>query len=181
MRKRGKVESSKFTVSDWVVLVIVGTLILCGFVFGLFKLAEIEQRAIDDQTSSSIENDGEVRGSAILDIFVNKKTALIVVVDECNEGTACSNYLSEFFADLISIKKSAPQVLIFDLTTARERGDTNLNVALQELKVNNFPTLLVINNGMEASRKEGVNNDNGELYTWLVENGIIADDKNSGN
>ena len=151
--------------------------------FGLFKLIEFEQQALNNQTKEiSIENNSEIRGSVILDIFVNKKSALVLVVDDsCDENTECKEYLINLFLELLNIKKSTLQVLIFDVASALERKDTNLDIAMQKLNVQEFPALILIENGVEISRKVGIINENDDLYIWLVENGIVVDEENIRN
>jgi len=154
--------------------------VLGGVLFGLFKLTELEHKVLDSQTENIIENDGEVRGSQILDAFISGRSALIVAVDDCGEGEECSDYLSALFINLVGAKKSAPPVLVFDIVMARDRSDTNLGTVLQKLAVKEFPAIILVDGGIETARKEGTVNANDELYGWLVGNGILADEKNAG-
>jgi hypothetical protein len=180
VRKLAKDDNNKFNRLDWAIVLVIGALLLAGVLFGAFKLMELEQCALDSQAESSLENDSEVRGSQILDIFVSGNSALILVIDDCDDDSDCSEYLAELFIGLLDIKKSAPPVVVFDTVAANNRGDTNLAVALQKLNVVEFPTLVLIENGEEVARKAGIDNANDELYYWLVENGIIADEENFG-
>jgi hypothetical protein len=177
VKESKKTNSTRFTIADWIVVYIVGVLCVTGLLFGLFKLIEFEQQVLNNQIST-VENDGEVRGSKIIDVFANKRSALILILAECNEGTECSEYLSKFFMDLLSVKKSAPQILVFDIVAARARGDTNLDVALERLNCGELPTLVLVEDGVEISRKEGIGNSDDEFYDWLVQNGIISDAEN---
>jgi hypothetical protein len=179
MKKRGKVDSNKFNYSDWLIIVILGVLVLSGLLFGLFKLIELEQQALDSQVEAVLENDSEVRGSQVLDLFVSKKSALLLAVDDCKESTGCADYLAAFFVYLVSVEESASPVLVFDIAAARARGDTNLEVALQQLGNSELPALVLVKDGVEIARKEGIANQDDELYDWLVENGIVANEENS--
>jgi hypothetical protein len=180
MKKSGKADSIKFNTSDWLVVSTLGVLCVVGLVFGLFKLAEFEQQVLDSQTSVAT-SDGDAHGSQVLDLFVNRKSALVLVIPECDENTDCSDYIAEFFVDLLGMKKSAPQVVVFDIVAARERGDTNLDVVLGKLSLNELPALVLLESGVETSRKEGMRNDNNELNSWLINNGIVNDTENFGN
>jgi len=180
VRECKKTNPNKFNHSDWAVVIFLGALVLCGILFSLFKLVELEEQALNGQIENTVENDGEVRGSGVLDIFVSKKSALILVVGDCEEDSECPDYLATFFVELVNIKKSAPALLVFDIGAARERNDTNLNVVLEKLNAAQFPLLILIENGVEVTRKEGTQDADDELHYWLVDNGIIADEENTG-
>lgn len=173
----------KFNLSDWVVTIITSLLLLGGLAVGAYFgiMALVQNQLSGDSSVESISLDFDEalfnRGSEILDIYVNKKSAVILFVDgPCIDNEICSEYI-DVVLDLMSVMRDdTPDIFLFNVDSARSKGDTNVDSVISRAKVDTFPTLVLIRDGIETFRYVGSDIEGDALYDLFISNNLIDED-----
>lgn len=173
----------KFNFSDWVVIVITSLLLLGGLIVGAYfgLMALVQNQLSGDSSTENISLDFDEaffnRGSEILDTYVNKKSAIILFVDDyCIDNEACSEYVDVVLSLVSVMRDDTPDIFLFNADSARSKGDTNVDSALARAKISTFPTLILVRDGIETSRYVGSDAEGDALYDFFINSNLIDED-----
>lgn len=161
-------KNDKFNYSDWLVIGGFIALILgsCGFfLFQQFQKVNTSATDIDENSFALTSADIDVRGNEILSIFINKKSDILFFYDDdCLSDSTCQTYLENIQMLPILIGTEAK---LYNIDSAKNAGDTNVASAISIAKISQFPTLLIVKNGVETLRHEGMISD--EDFQTIIE------------
>lgn len=173
----------KFNLSDWVVMITIILLLLGGLItgayFGIVNYIQKQSSEISLIDEDILDFDGFLfnRGSEILDIYANKKSAVIVFTDSlCLSDETCAEYLDVILSLTNMMRDDAPETLIFNTDSARSRDDTNVDSALSRAKITKFPSLILVRDGIETSRYVGSDVEADAPYDLFMGNNLIDED-----
>ena len=94
----------------------------------------------------------------------------------CLSDTTCSDYLDVILNFASIMRDDAPDLLLFDVGSARSRGDTNVDSALSRAKVKSFPALILVRDGVETARYNGFDIKDDAPYNLFINNNLINED-----
>ncbi|MDR1300124.1 MAG: hypothetical protein LBK50_00220 [Candidatus Nomurabacteria bacterium] len=175
-------KNTRFSISDWVVVIVISALVLAGIITGAyFGVRAYLNSQIDQMNSEASEevgfDDELTRGSEILDLYVNKKSGVVLFFDnKCLADDECSDYLTTVAMMTGMMKAGAPELFMFNPETAVERGDSNIDVALTRAGVSEYPTLLIVRDGRETGRYTGFDMSEDEMFALFIDNNLLDED-----
>jgi hypothetical protein len=169
-------KNTKFTVSDWVVVIITSALLLALLVWGILTaLMSYLQTQIDAMSDQDIISTTDiVHGSEILDLYVNRKSALVIFIDEtCSLNEECVEYLTDILGVSTILRAGSPEMLFYNVEMARSSDDTNVDVTLERARVSELPTLILLRDGIEVARHTGYDNSDNKMYELFIDNNLL--------